>query len=92
MTDGDFGGGDDGGSDGGAFDLNDNGTNLDEFLLFAAITDDSGKPPGVADSMKKGSGWGGALPMILGLFLALVAASRSAYSSVTRSHSPRIAS
>ena len=74
MTDGDFGGGDDGGSDGGAFDLNDNGTNLDEFLLFAAITDDSGKPTGVADPKKKGSGCGCALPMILGLLLALVAA------------------
>ena len=74
MTDGDFGGGDDGGNDGGAFDLNDNGTNLDEFLLFAAITDDSGKPTGVADSKKKGSGCGCALPVIFGLLLALVAA------------------
>jgi hypothetical protein len=74
MTDGDFGGGDDGGSDGGAFDLNDNGTNLDEFLLFAAITDDSGKPTGVADSKKQGSGCGCALPVIAGLLLALVAA------------------
>jgi hypothetical protein len=74
MTDGEFGGGDDGGSDGGAFDLNDNGTNLDEFLLFAAITNDSGKPTGVADSKKKGSGCGCALPVIFGLLLALVAA------------------
>ena len=74
MTDGDFGGGDDGGSDGGAFDLNDNGTNLDEFLLFAAITDDSGKPTGVADSKKKGSGCGCALPVIVGVVLALVTA------------------
>ncbi|MBU6255919.1 MAG: hypothetical protein KGN04_00630 [Chloroflexi bacterium] len=42
MTDGDFGGdagGDDSGHDGGAFDLNKNGTALDEFILFAAITD-----------------------------------------------------
>jgi len=43
MSDGDFGGdggdGDDGGHDGGAFDLNNNGTATDEFLLFAAITD-----------------------------------------------------
>jgi hypothetical protein len=74
MTDGDFGGGDDGGSDGGAFDLNDNGTNMDEFLLFAAITDDSRKPTGVANSKKKGSGCGCALPAIVGLLLALVAA------------------
>lgn len=74
MTDGDFGGGDDGGSDGGAFDLNDNGTNLDEFLLFAAITDDSGKPTGVANSKKKGSGCGCALPVIVGVVLALVTA------------------
>ena len=74
MTDGGFGGGDDGGSDGGAFDLNDNGTNLDEFLLFAAITDDSGKPTGVADSKKKGSGCGCALPVIVGVVLALVSA------------------
>jgi hypothetical protein len=74
MTDGDFGGGDDGGHDGGAFDLNDNGTNLDEFLLFAAITDDSRKPTGIADSKKKGSGCGCALPVIVGLLLARVAA------------------
>jgi hypothetical protein len=74
MTDGDFGSGDDGGSSGGAFDLNDNGTNLDEFLLFAAITDDSGKPTGVADSKKKGSGCGCALPVIISVSLALVAA------------------
>ena len=43
MTDGDFGGdgggGVDSGSDGGAFDLNNNGTSLDEFVLFAAITE-----------------------------------------------------
>jgi len=74
MTDGGFGGGDDGGHDGGAFDLNDNGTNLDEFLLFAAITDDSGKPTGVANSKKKGSGCGCALPVIVGVVLALVTA------------------
>ena len=40
MSDGDFGGGDDGGEDGGAFDLNSNGSSLDEFVLFAAITED----------------------------------------------------
>lgn len=39
MSDGDFGGGDDGGEDGGVFDLNNNGSSLDEFVLFAAITE-----------------------------------------------------
>jgi hypothetical protein len=42
MSDGDFGGdasGDAGGSDGGPFDLNNNGTSADEFILFAAMTD-----------------------------------------------------
>jgi hypothetical protein len=37
---GDFGGGDDVGGDGGPLDLNNNGTGLDEFVLFAAITED----------------------------------------------------
>ena len=74
MTDGDFGGGDDGGHDGGAFDLNHNGTNLDEFLLFSAITNGSGKPTGRADSKKKGSGCGCALPVIASVLLALGAA------------------
>lgn len=54
MSDGDFGGdgggGDDGGSDGGAFDLNNNGTAADEFILFAAITD--------GDRTRRGSGGG----------------------------------
>ena len=46
MHDGDFGGGDDFGGiddpsgDGGPLDLNNNGTGLDEFVLFAAITED----------------------------------------------------
>lgn len=44
MSDGDFGGdggGGDGGDggDGGPFDLNNNGTSFDEFVLFAAITE-----------------------------------------------------
>ncbi|MCX5972538.1 MAG: hypothetical protein NTV27_03170 [Chloroflexi bacterium] len=43
MSDGDFGGdgggGDDGGSDGGAFDLNNNGSSLDEFVLLAVLTE-----------------------------------------------------
>ena len=74
MTNGDLGGGDDDGHDGGVFDLNDNGTNMDEFLLFAAITDDSSKPTGRADSKKKSSGCGCALPVVVGLLLALVSA------------------
>jgi len=40
MGDGDFGGVDDGGGDGAPLDLNNNGTGLDEFVLFAAITED----------------------------------------------------
>ena len=43
MSDGEFGGdgggGDSGGSDGGPFDLNNNGSSFDEFVLFAAITE-----------------------------------------------------
>jgi hypothetical protein len=42
MSDGDFGGdggGDSGGNDGGPFDLNNNGSSFDEFVLFAAITE-----------------------------------------------------
>jgi hypothetical protein len=42
MYDGDFGGGggDDVSGDGGPLDLNNNGTGLDELVLFAAITED----------------------------------------------------
>jgi hypothetical protein len=40
MRDEDFGGVDDPSGDGGPFDLNNNGTGLDEFVLFAAITED----------------------------------------------------
>lgn len=77
MSDGDFGGdgggGDDGGSDGGAFDLNNNGTAADEFILFAAITD--------GDRTRRGSGGGPAkrsgclLPavVIFSLAIALLA-------------------
>lgn len=42
MNDGDFGGddgGDDGANDGGAFDLNNNGTSVDEFVLLAVLTE-----------------------------------------------------
>jgi len=57
--------------DGGPFDLNGNGSGLDEFVLFAAVTDAnerrrSGQPPR--------PGCGCALPVIaLGLLLALLA-------------------
>jgi len=74
MSDGDFGGdgggGDDGGSDGGAFDLNNNGTSADEFILFAAITD--------GDRAKRSSGGGPAkksgclLPAVAIAIFALV--------------------
>ncbi|MFM7782522.1 MAG: hypothetical protein ACKO8J_05530 [Candidatus Limnocylindrus sp.] len=40
FGDGGFGDGDDLGGDGGPLDLNNNGTGLDEFVLFAAITED----------------------------------------------------
>jgi hypothetical protein len=78
MSDGDFGGdgggGDDGGNDGGAFDLNNNGTAADEFILFAAITD--------GDRTSRGSGGGPAkrsgcaipavlLALLVGAFLAI---------------------
>ncbi len=42
MNDGDFGGddgGDDGANGGGAFDLNNNGTSVDEFVLLAVLTE-----------------------------------------------------
>ena len=40
FGDGDFGGGDNPGGDGGPLDLNNSGSGLDEFVLFAAITED----------------------------------------------------
>jgi hypothetical protein len=77
MSDGDFGGdgggGDVGGGDGGPFDLNNNGSSLDEFVIFAAITE--------SNRTKRGSGGGPAkksgclLPAvaIAALVLALLA-------------------
>ncbi len=74
MSDGDFGGdsggGDDGGSDSGAFDLNNNGTSADEFILFAAITD--------GDRTRRGSGGGparrsGCLLPVVALFSLAIA-------------------
>lgn len=56
MSDGDFGGDGGGGDDGGAFDLNNNGTSLDEFVLFAAITngDRTKQPVGGGPAKKSG--------------------------------------
>lgn len=46
FGDGGFGDGDDLGGDGGPLDLNNNGTGLDEFVLFAAITEDQRRREG----------------------------------------------
>ena len=73
MTDGDFGG-DGGGHDGGAFDLNDNGTSVDEFLLFAAITDDGERSKGRGETKRAASGCGCLLPAVAVLLLAFAAA------------------
>ena len=60
MSDGDFGGdgggGDGGTNDGGTFDLNNNGTSFDEFVLFAAITngDRTKQPAGGGPAKKSG--------------------------------------
>ena len=73
MSDGDFGGdaggGDGGGSDGGAFDLNDNGTAADEFILFAAITDSNGTKRASGGGPAKRSGC--VLPAVAIALLAL---------------------
>ena len=72
MSDGDFGG-DDGGSDGGPFDLNKNGSSLDEFVIFAAITESNRaqRTPGGGPAKKSGC----LLPVvvIVALVLALLA-------------------
>jgi hypothetical protein len=71
MSDGDFGsddGGDDGANDGGAFDLNNNGTSVDEFILFAAITDNDGSPRSSGGGSAKRSGC-----LIPAILLAIVA-------------------
>ena len=60
MSDGGFGGdgggGDGGGSDGGPFDLNNNGSSLDEFVIFAAITESNRaqRAPGGGPAKKSG--------------------------------------
>ena len=77
MHDGDFGGGDDLGGvddpsgDGGPLDLNNNGTGLDEFVLFAAITEDQRRrkekraaKAALADEKKVASSSGCLLPLI----------------------------
>ena len=77
MHDGDFGGGDDLGGvddpsgDGGPLDLNNNGTGLDEFVLFAAITEDQRRRKekraamaALADEKKVASSSGCLLPLI----------------------------
>lgn len=72
MSDGDFGGdggGDDGGHDGGAFDLNHNGTSVDEFILFAAITDSEGARQRRAAGLGKRSGC--LLPAVILTLLSL---------------------
>jgi hypothetical protein len=60
MSDGDFGGdgggGDVGGSDGGPFDLNNNGSSLDEFVIFAAITESNRTKRASGGSPAKKSG------------------------------------
>jgi hypothetical protein len=60
MNDGDFGGdgggGDGGGSDGGPFDLNNNGSSFDEFVLFAAITESNRAKRSSGGSPAKKSG------------------------------------
>ena len=72
MSDGDFGGdgggGDDGSPDGGAFDLNHNGPSADEFILFAAITDNDGSPRSSGGGSAKRSGC-----LIPAILLAIVA-------------------
>ena len=71
MSDGDFGsddGGDDGANDGGAFDLNNNGTSADEFILFAAITDNDGSPRSSGGGSAKRSGC-----LIPAILIAIVA-------------------
>ena len=61
MSDGDFGGdggggGDSGGNDGGPFDLNNNGSSFDEFVLFAAITESNRAKPSSGGGPAKKSG------------------------------------
>jgi hypothetical protein len=76
MRDGDFGGdafdgGDDPSGDGGPLDLNNNGTGLDEFVLFAAITEDQRRrkekraaKAALADEKRVASSSGCLLPLV----------------------------
>lgn len=74
MSDGDFGGdggGGDGGDggDGGPFDLNNNGTSFDEFVLFAAITENERAKRSTGGGPAKKSGC--LLPAVVILISAL---------------------
>ena len=77
----DFGGGDDLGGDGGPLDLNNNGTGLDEFVLFAAITEDQRRreekraaKAALADGKSVARSSGCLLPVVaVALLLALLA-------------------
>jgi len=77
----DFGGGDDLGGDGGPLDLNNNGTGLDEFVLFAAITEDQRRreekraaKAALADGKSVASSSGCLFPVVaVALLLALLA-------------------
>ncbi len=86
MRDGDFGGdafdgGDDPSGDGGPLDLNNNGTGLDEFVLFAAITEDQRRrkekraaKAALADEKRVASSSGCLLPLVaLALLVTLLA-------------------
>lgn len=87
MHDGDFGGGDDfggvddPGGDGGPLDLNNNGTGLDEFVLFAAITEDQRQreekraaKAALADEKRVASSSGCLLPLVaVALLVTLLA-------------------
>ena len=86
MRDGDFGGdafdgGDDPSGDGGPLDLNNNGTGLDELVLFAAITEDQRRreekraaKAALADEKKVASSSGCLLPLVaVALLVTLLA-------------------
>ncbi len=86
MRDGDFDGdafdgGDDPSGDGGPLDLNNNGTGLDEFVLFAAITEDQRRrkekraaKAALADEKRVASSSGCLLPLVaVALLVTLLA-------------------
>ena len=86
MHDGDFGGdafdgGDDPSGDGGPLDLNNSGSGLDEFVLFAAITEDQRRreekraaKAALAEEKKVASSSGCLLPVVaVALLVTLLA-------------------